>query len=92
MAGLRAPCEKARVSSAMPSQCADVDTDREARSLVMAGLVPAIHVFPTQAKQGWMPGTRPGMARFIREPDFTRYILSRALKETQPKGSPRFHA
>jgi hypothetical protein len=27
---------------------------------VMAGLVPAIHVFLTAAKT-WMPGTRPGM-------------------------------
>jgi hypothetical protein len=27
---------------------------------VMAGLVPAIHVFATSHKT-WMPGTRPGM-------------------------------
>ncbi|UTD28340.1 hypothetical protein DB459_16975 [Bradyrhizobium sp. WD16] len=31
-------------------------------SLVMAGLVPAIHVFiPRKAAKSWMPGTRPGM-------------------------------
>jgi hypothetical protein len=28
---------------------------------VMAGLVPAIHVFLAQAAKTWMPGTRPGM-------------------------------
>jgi hypothetical protein len=28
--------------------------------LVVAGLVPAIHVFATKT---WMPGTRPGMTR-----------------------------
>jgi hypothetical protein len=27
----------------------------------MAGLVPAIHVFPPRAVFAWMPGTRPGM-------------------------------
>jgi hypothetical protein len=30
-----------------------------ALSIVMAGLVPAIHVF--QKGKTWMPGTRPGM-------------------------------
>jgi hypothetical protein len=29
---------------------------------VMAGLVPAIHVFVAQMKS-WMPGTRPGMTK-----------------------------
>jgi hypothetical protein len=29
-------------------------------ALVMAGLVPAIHVFLANGKT-WMPGTRPGM-------------------------------
>jgi len=30
--------------------------------LVMAGLVPAIHVFKAdQSTKTWMPGTRPGM-------------------------------
>jgi hypothetical protein len=28
---------------------------------VMAGLVPAIHVFLLSKKKAWMPGTRPGM-------------------------------
>jgi hypothetical protein len=30
--------------------------------VVMAGLVPAIHVF-TAASETWMPGTSPGMTR-----------------------------
>jgi hypothetical protein len=30
--------------------------------LVMAGLVPAIHVF-AWVKNSWMPGTRPGMTK-----------------------------
>ena len=30
---------------------------------VMAGLVPAIHVFFVGAEKTWMPGTRPGMTR-----------------------------
>jgi hypothetical protein len=30
-------------------------------SFVMAGLVPAIHVFELTASKTWMPGTRPGM-------------------------------
>jgi hypothetical protein len=29
--------------------------------LVMAGLVPASHVFFCSAAKAWMPGTRPGM-------------------------------
>jgi hypothetical protein len=29
---------------------------------VMAGLVPAIHVFAARRKT-WMPGTRPGMTK-----------------------------
>jgi hypothetical protein len=33
---------------------------------VMAGLVPAIHVFlPAKARKTWMPGTRPGMTKNI---------------------------
>jgi len=28
---------------------------------VMAGLVPAIHVFVAASLKAWMPGTRPGM-------------------------------
>ena len=31
--------------------------------LVMAGLVPAIHVFLRAVTKTWMPGTRPGMTR-----------------------------
>jgi hypothetical protein len=34
---------------------------RERRFFVMAGLVPAIHVFGTAIRKTWMPGTRPGM-------------------------------
>ena len=30
---------------------------------VMAGLVPAIHVFCYTNRKTWMPGTRPGMTR-----------------------------
>src|ERR1700759_4140674 len=34
------------------------------RFFVMAGLVPAIHVFPgLSAAKTWMPGTRPGMTK-----------------------------
>jgi hypothetical protein len=33
-------------------------------SSVMAGLVPAIHVF-LAAAQTWMPGTRPGMTERV---------------------------
>jgi hypothetical protein len=29
--------------------------------IVMAGLVPAIHVFASEQLKTWMPGTRPGM-------------------------------
>ena len=28
---------------------------------IMAGLVPAIHVFDRAPNKAWMPGTRPGM-------------------------------
>src|SRR6185437_11879751 len=31
------------------------------QTAVMAGLVPAIHVFPVSSEKTWMPGTRPGM-------------------------------
>jgi hypothetical protein len=30
---------------------------------VMAGLVPAMHVFERGRKKTWMPGTRPGMTK-----------------------------
>jgi hypothetical protein len=29
-------------------------------AFVMAGLVPAIHVFAREGSKTWMPGTRPG--------------------------------
>ena len=32
-----------------------------AGSMVVAGLVPAIHVFPFARPKTWMPGTSPGM-------------------------------
>jgi hypothetical protein len=32
-------------------------------TLVMAGLVSAIHVFTSCAVKTWMPGTRPGMTK-----------------------------
>jgi hypothetical protein len=32
-------------------------------SLVMAGLVPAIHVFPKDKNKAWMPATSAGMTR-----------------------------
>jgi hypothetical protein len=40
----------------------------EVLPVVMAGLVPAIHVWAT--KKTWMPGTRPGMTKisFIVDP------------------------
>jgi hypothetical protein len=38
---------------------------------IMAGLVPAIHVFLARWKQKtWMPGTRPGMTSQTKVPDF----------------------
>jgi hypothetical protein len=38
---------------------------RELRFIVMAGLVPAIHVFVFQGQlKTWMPGTGPGMTEF----------------------------
>jgi hypothetical protein len=35
------------------------------REFVMAGLVPAIHVFPTNSATTWMPGTSPGMTAMM---------------------------
>jgi len=32
-------------------------------NFVMAGLVPAIHVFLDAAAKTWMPGTSPGMTK-----------------------------
>ena len=37
-------------------------------NFVMAGLVPAIHVFLCAAAKTWMPGTRPGMTRLRCDP------------------------
>ena len=42
----------------------DHDADRVFQGVnitVMAGLVPAIHVFAAEESKTWMPGTRPGM-------------------------------
>ena len=42
--------------------------DQDAHHLyvvVMAGLVPAIHVFLALMAKTWMPGTRPGMTRLV---------------------------
>jgi hypothetical protein len=39
------------------------------RFFVMAGLVPAIHVFvELNAAKTWMPGTRPGMTGSAQKP------------------------
>jgi hypothetical protein len=35
--------------------------DPDSPVTVMAGLVPAIHVFTSVQLKTWMPGTRPGM-------------------------------
>jgi hypothetical protein len=35
--------------------------DPDSPVTVMAGLVPAIHVFSSAKLKTWMPGTRPGM-------------------------------
>src|SRR5262245_25799117 len=44
---------------------------------VMAGLVPAIHVFPSTSKT-WMPGTRPGMTTsFVGRLSRSRRLLGR---------------
>jgi hypothetical protein len=37
------------------------EAEDSAISFVMAGLVPAIHVFLGSAAKTWMPGTSPGM-------------------------------
>jgi hypothetical protein len=38
--------------------------------LVMAGLVPAIHVFLLSAdRKTWMPGSRPGMTKNVKSPE-----------------------
>jgi hypothetical protein len=45
---------------------------------VMAGLVPAIHVFSCSiAARTWMPGTRPGMTTFGKAP-FHRLLFESA--------------
>jgi hypothetical protein len=41
-----------------------VKNDVELNQLVMAGLVPAIHVFSARAKKTWMPGTPGAKTRF----------------------------
>src|SRR6266849_1048336 len=48
---------------------------------VMAGLVPAIHVFLGLGEaRTWMPGTRPGMTSFVGKPNSIRCILSQTLR------------
>src|SRR6185295_440099 len=41
---------------------------RQVLLAVMAGLVPAIHVFGPRESKTWMPGTRPGMTEEISSP------------------------
>jgi hypothetical protein len=42
----------------------DINKSVLTMGFVMAGLVPAIHVFPEdEARKTWMPGTRPGMTK-----------------------------
>ena len=50
----------------------------------MAGLVPAIHVFPaTTVVKSWMPGTSPGMTSFSMAPDPKGCILRWALRKSR---------
>jgi hypothetical protein len=42
---------------------------------VMAGLVPAIHVFLATAKT-WMPGTRPGMTECVVKSSGNRFSVA----------------
>jgi hypothetical protein len=51
---------------------ADVGT--AASLVVMAGLVPAIHVFETLENKTWMPGTRPGMTSLWEPRSSLRYF------------------
>jgi hypothetical protein len=48
---------------------------------VMAGLLPAIHVF-TSGRKSWMPGTRPGMT-MIGLRGLARETRERALTSNQ---------
>jgi hypothetical protein len=45
----------------MPARISSRETKTEHSFSVMAGLVPAIHVFFVTPTKTWMPGTSPGM-------------------------------
>src|SRR5260221_12237930 len=45
--------------------CRDLKAESQEHTLVMAGLVPAIHVFPRDDPKTRMPGASPGMAEII---------------------------
>src|SRR6185312_9395437 len=52
-------------SSVTPASCnALLDARARATFFVMAGLVPAIHVY-AQARKTWMPGSSPGMTTWM---------------------------
>src|ERR1700753_730790 len=61
------------------------------RFFVMAGLVPAIHVFPgLSAAKTWMPGTRPGMTKLsYNAPILLGCFFSQALKEHRQSDASR---
>ena len=56
----------------------NVDRTEPYKKIVMAGLVPAIHVL--LAAKTWMPGTSPGMTRLVWSPDF-RYRSTTPQRE-----------
>ena len=49
----------------------------EAQKSVMAGLVPAIHVF--LAAKTWMPGTRPGMTNLLSSSHLCNFFAVSAI-------------
>ena len=54
---------------------------RPIRFFVMAGLVPAIHVFlAATLVKSWMPGTSPGMTSFGIPADLLAAFLSQTLR------------
>ena len=58
--------------------------------LVMAGLVPAIHVLSVSVPKTWMPGTRPGMTRCaIRHPEVRAQRASKDARTRRPEPSPQ---
>jgi hypothetical protein len=56
------------------------------RFFVMAGLVPAIHVFLQTAAKAWMPGTSPGMTSFTIKPVLVAAFRLFAPIRTVPPG------